>query len=57
MGRDSFEQKEIFIDLHPHQFADNQKHLRFFIMKWTGFSGITEGIQNRQETRYRQEMM
>ena len=57
MGRDSFEQKEIFIDIHPHQFADNQKHLRFFIMKWTGFSGITEGIQNRQETRYRQEMM
>ena len=57
MGRDSFEQKEIFIDLHPHQYTENQKYLRFLIKEWNGFSGITSGIQNRQENRYLQERM
>ena len=31
--------------------------MRFWMMEWTGFPGITEGVQNRQETRYRQESM
>ena len=57
MGRDSFEQKEIFIDLHPHQYTENQKYLRFLIKEWNGFSGIKSGIQNRQENRYLQERM
>ena len=57
MGRDSFEHKEIFIHLHPHQCTENQKYMSFLIMEWTGFSGITSGIQNRQETRYCQERM